>query len=97
MQEEMTREPATLFVVSCYHIGKERAVFGAAHALGGLRVYADAAKRATLARCALPPGKYGKHSLVCIMCCLTRTYLRTSTATGAVNSVLQCDRLHVLV
>lgn len=34
MREALTEEPDTLMVVSCYHIGKERAFLGAAAALG---------------------------------------------------------------
>ena len=34
MREALCEEPATLLVVSSYHIGKERAYLGAAAALG---------------------------------------------------------------
>jgi hypothetical protein len=34
MRELLVEEPATLFVVGSYHIGKERAYLGAAQALG---------------------------------------------------------------
>eukprot|EP00878_Enallax_costatus_P007518 GHUV01007874.1.p1 GENE.GHUV01007874.1~~GHUV01007874.1.p1 ORF type:complete len:518 (+),score=175.46 GHUV01007874.1:1203-2756(+) len=44
MQRTLHEEPATLFVVGSYHIGKERAYLGAAQALG-IKVYAAAAKR----------------------------------------------------
>lgn len=42
-----------LFVVNTYHIGKERAVFALAEALGS-QVYATAAKQQTLRRLELP-------------------------------------------
>lgn len=34
MQRTLEEEPASLFVVGSYHIGKERAYLGAAEALG---------------------------------------------------------------
>jgi len=34
MREALLDEPETLLVVSCYHIGKERAFLGAAGSLG---------------------------------------------------------------
>jgi hypothetical protein len=34
MREALALEPRTLFVCASYHIGKERAYFGAAQALG---------------------------------------------------------------
>ena len=34
MREAVAEEPATLFVVAAYHIGKERAFLGAAQQLG---------------------------------------------------------------
>lgn len=34
MQQTLQEEPASLFVVGSYHIGKERAYLGAAEALG---------------------------------------------------------------
>jgi hypothetical protein len=33
-RDELAREPATLFVSSAYHIGKEKAIFATAEALG---------------------------------------------------------------
>jgi len=33
-REELAREPSTLFVSSAYHIGKEKAIFSTAEALG---------------------------------------------------------------
>jgi hypothetical protein len=54
MRAEAAAHPDTLFLCAAYHIGKERAYFGAAAALGW-RVWAPSAKRATLRRLALPP------------------------------------------
>jgi DNA cross-link repair 1A protein len=54
MRAEAAAHPDTLFLCAAYHIGKERAYFGAAAALGW-RVWAPPAKRATLRRLALPP------------------------------------------
>ncbi|WIA09950.1 hypothetical protein OEZ85_010163 [Tetradesmus obliquus] len=53
MRSELAEEPACLFVVGSYHIGKERAYLGAAQALG-CKVYADAAKRRLLQLLDLP-------------------------------------------
>ncbi len=38
MLEALAQEPATLFVVASYHIGKERAYFGAAALVPGCKV-----------------------------------------------------------
>jgi DNA cross-link repair 1A protein len=53
MRDELLRQPATLFLVGAYHIGKERAIFGAAQALG-LRVWCSPAKRRVLGLLDLP-------------------------------------------
>ena len=43
MRQHVEQEPATLFVVGSYHIGKERAYIGPARALGW-RIYCPPAK-----------------------------------------------------
>ena len=43
MRQHVEAEPATLFVVGSYHIGKERAYIGPARALGW-RIYCPPAK-----------------------------------------------------
>ena len=43
MRQHVEEEPATLFVVGSYHIGKERAYIGPARALGW-RIYCPPAK-----------------------------------------------------
>ena len=50
MQDARTEEPRTLFVVGSYHIGKERAFFGAARALG-YKIWCHPAKKKVLHRC----------------------------------------------
>lgn len=54
MRREAAADPATLFVVGSYHIGKERAYLGAAHQLGW-RVHCAPAKRRLLRLLGLPP------------------------------------------
>ena len=53
-REELAREPRTLVVCSSYHIGKERAFFGVAEALG-CRVFVTPRKARTLRLLQLPP------------------------------------------
>ncbi|GBF99590.1 DNA cross-link repair protein [Raphidocelis subcapitata] len=52
-REELAREPSTLLVCSAYHVGKERAFFGIALALG-LKVWCSPAKMRTLHALRLP-------------------------------------------
>lgn len=47
MRESYAEERKTLFVVGSYHIGKERAFFGAARALG-FKIWCHAAKKQVL-------------------------------------------------
>eukprot|EP00198_Chlamydomonas_reinhardtii_P013635 XP_001702972.1 predicted protein [Chlamydomonas reinhardtii] len=54
MREAVAEEPATLFVVAAYHIGKERAFLGAAQQLGA-KVWAAPDKRKVLALLDLAP------------------------------------------
>ena len=44
MKEAYSAEPSTLFVIGSYHIGKERAFFSAAEALG-FRIWCDPGKK----------------------------------------------------
>ena len=44
MEEAYAAEPSTLFVIGSYHIGKERAFFSAAQALG-FRIWCDPGKK----------------------------------------------------
>lgn len=50
MQDARTEEPRTLFVVGSYHIGKERAFFGAARALG-YKIWCHPAKKKVMEWC----------------------------------------------
>ncbi|PNH05209.1 DNA cross-link repair 1 protein [Tetrabaena socialis] len=71
MREARAEEPSTLFVVAMYHIGKERALFGAAQQLGAkvrpapvsdvIRrpVWCSDAKKAVLRLLDLPPEQMG--------------------------------------
>ena len=52
MKEAHAAEPSTLFVIGSYHIGKERAFFSAAHALG-FRIWCDPGKK-KVGSCLLP-------------------------------------------
>ena len=47
MRDAHAEERKTLFVVGSYHIGKERAFFGAARALG-FKIWCHAAKKQVL-------------------------------------------------
>eukprot|EP00891_Asterochloris_glomerata_P006895 jgi/Astpho2/6895/gw1.00106.24.1_t len=50
MKEAYAAEPSTLFVIGSYHIGKERAFFSAAQALG-FRIWCDPGKKKVLQWC----------------------------------------------
>ena len=52
MKEAYAAEPSTLFVIGSYHIGKERAFFSAAQALG-FRIWCDRGKK-KVGSCTLP-------------------------------------------
>jgi len=54
LKQEYDAHPSTLFVCSSYHVGKERAYFGAAHLLG-FKVWVEPAKRRILRLLDLPP------------------------------------------
>lgn len=53
MREAHAAERKTLFVVGSYHIGKERAFFGAARAMG-LKIWCHAAKKRVMEWCEMP-------------------------------------------
>ena len=50
MKEAYAAEPSTLFVIGSYHIGKERAFFSAAQALG-FRIWCDPGKKKVRSCC----------------------------------------------
>lgn len=56
MREAHAVERRTLFVVGSYHIGKERAFFGAARALG-FKIWCHAAKKQVQQTCSVDTDK----------------------------------------
>ena len=65
MKEAYAAEPSTLFVIGSYHIGKERAFFSAAQALG-FSIWCDPGKK-KVGSCSSPERARLRHAATCMM------------------------------
>ena len=76
MKEAYAAEPSTLFVIGSYHIGKERAFFSAAQALG-FRIWCDPGKK-KVGSCPLPQKAQLPHAAACMTEAVCQVFLQAS-------------------